>query len=113
MSGMTCFRHATELRGLLPMQLPSNMQANGMPRWETHKKGPMNHGNIRTFGKDGHLIYWGDAVTVLEEKVPDESANLIFADPPYSIGKRLLTFVINGRRSQNTRSGARVGLNCA
>ena len=31
---------------------------------------PMNHDNIRTFGKDEHLIHWGDAVTVLEEKVP-------------------------------------------
>ena len=59
---------------------------------DTQKRGPMNHGNIRTFGKDGHLIYWGDAVTVLAGKVPDESADLIFADPPYSIGKRFANF---------------------
>ena len=43
--------------------------------------------DIRTFGDNGHVIYWGDSATVLEEKVSDESVDLIFADPPYSIGK--------------------------
>lgn len=33
-------------------------------------------------------IYWGDAVAVLKEHVPDASVDLIFADPPYNIGKR-------------------------
>ena len=75
------------------MHLSGNMEWQDVPRWETHKqRNPMNHGNIRTFGKDGHLIHWGDAVTVLEEKVPDESVDLIFADPPYSIGKRFANF---------------------
>ena len=48
--------------------------------------------SIRTFEKDGHVIHWGNAVTVLEEKVSDQSVDLIFADPPYGIGKRFATF---------------------
>lgn len=43
---------------------------------------------IRTFEKDGHIIHWGDAVTTLENRIRDQSVDLIFADPPYSIGKR-------------------------
>ena len=47
---------------------------------------------IRTFEKDGHIIQWGDATAVLERKVSDQSIDLIFADPPYSIGKRFADF---------------------
>ncbi len=52
----------------------------------------MKQGDIRTFQKDGHIIYWGDAVTVLKEKVADQSVDLIFADPPYGIGKQFANF---------------------
>ena len=52
----------------------------------------MKQGDIRTFQKDGHIIYWGDAVTVLKEKVTDQSVDLIFADPPYGIGKQFANF---------------------
>ena len=52
----------------------------------------MNDGYIRTFSRNGHVIYWGDALTVLKEKVADKSVDLIFADPPYSIGKRFGSF---------------------
>ena len=52
----------------------------------------MKHGSIRTFEKGGHIIHWGDAVATLERKVPDQSIDLIFADPPYSIGKKFSGF---------------------
>lgn len=48
--------------------------------------------NIRSFASDGHLVFWGDAVSVMEQRVEDESVDLIFADPPYSIGKRFVNF---------------------
>ena len=52
----------------------------------------MKQGDIRTFQKNGHLIYWGDAVAVLKEKIADRSIDLIFADPPYGIGKQFANF---------------------
>lgn len=45
-----------------------------------------------TFERDGHTVILGDAVGQLRQ-IPDESVNLIFADPPYNIGKNF-----NGRR---------------
>ena len=54
----------------------------------TQKEPIVKQGNIRTFEKDGHVIHWGDAVATLEQKIADQSVDLIFADPPYSIGKR-------------------------
>lgn len=41
---------------------------------------------------DGHAIIHGDAIAALEQLVPDKSVDLIFADPPYNIGKNF-----NGR----------------
>lgn len=41
---------------------------------------------MQTFEKDGHKIIHGDAIEVLKE-VPDSSVDLIFADPPYNLGK--------------------------
>ncbi len=41
----------------------------------------------QVFEKDNHKIYWGDALQVLSAEVPDTSIDLIFADPPYNIGK--------------------------
>lgn len=40
-----------------------------------------------------HVIYWGDVLQVLEECVPDHSIDLLFADPPYNIGKRYDSFL--------------------
>lgn len=34
-----------------------------------------------------HLIYQGDAIDILENEIEDSSIDLIFADPPYNIGK--------------------------
>ena len=39
------------------------------------------------FEKDGHKIYWGDSINILQNQIPDESIDLIFVDPPYNIGK--------------------------
>jgi adenine-specific DNA-methyltransferase len=39
------------------------------------------------FEKDGHTIYWGDAINTLQNYIPDNAVHLIFADPPYNIGK--------------------------
>lgn len=49
--------------------------------------------NIRCFSKNSETIYWGDALHVLENCVPDASVDLIFADPPYNIGKKFANFV--------------------
>lgn len=48
--------------------------------------------SYREFSKDGHTVLWGDALHVLDECVSDESVQLIFADPPYNIGKRYANF---------------------
>ena len=42
--------------------------------------------NLQIFEKDTDKIILGDAIEALST-VPDESVNLIFADPPYNIGK--------------------------
>lgn len=50
---------------------------------------------INTYNKDGHIIYNGDAIQVLESKLKDKSIDLIFVDPPYNIGKDF-----NGRKDK-------------
>lgn len=43
---------------------------------------------MNIFSSGLHVIYHGDVIRVLESGcVPDESVDLIFADPPYNIGK--------------------------
>ena len=42
--------------------------------------------DIEKYGENGQIIYHGDALKVLE-RIPDESVDLIFVDPPYNIGK--------------------------
>lgn len=44
------------------------------------------------YSKNGHTILHGDALTALVEGVADSSVDLIFADPPYNIGKRFGEF---------------------
>lgn len=53
----------------------------------------MTQGLMATFRTDDHVIYWGDALHVLRECIPDASVDLIFADPPYNIGKKFLGFL--------------------
>lgn len=50
---------------------------------------------INPYSKDGHVIYNGDAIQVLESKIEDKSIDLIFVDPPYNIGKDF-----NGRKDK-------------
>lgn len=47
---------------------------------------------MNLFKKNGHTIIWEDAVEALTTEIPDRSVDLIFADPPYNIGKNF-----NGR----------------
>ena len=42
---------------------------------------------IKEYEKDGHFIYNGDAIEILDTKIKDNSIDLIFVDPPYNIGK--------------------------
>lgn len=42
---------------------------------------------MEIFGTNSHRIIHGDALQALQTLVPDESVDLIFADPPYNIGK--------------------------
>jgi len=44
------------------------------------------------FRSPGHTIYHGDAIDVMTSNIPDASVNLIFADPPYNIGKMFSGF---------------------
>ena len=50
---------------------------------------------MKTYNKDGHTIYNGDAIQVLESKIEDKSIDLIFVDPLYNIGKDF-----NGRKGK-------------
>jgi len=51
--------------------------------------------STQIFEKDGHKVILGDALEVLTTLIPDESIDLIFADPPYNIGKDF-----NGRKDK-------------
>ncbi len=51
--------------------------------------------NYQVFRKDDHQIILGDALDALKNAVPDGTVDLIFADPPYNIGKDF-----NGRKDK-------------
>jgi adenine-specific DNA-methyltransferase len=40
-----------------------------------------------TYKHENHIIYQGDALEILEKNIENASIDLIFADPPYNIGK--------------------------
>jgi len=42
---------------------------------------------MERFENNGHVIIWGDAIEVLSTEIQDHTIDLIFADPPYNIGK--------------------------
>ncbi len=44
---------------------------------------------MKVFQKNGHKIILGDAIEALES-IENESVDLIFADPPYNIGKKFV-----------------------
>ncbi len=47
--------------------------------------------HFETYAAGGHTIYHGDVLDVLSS-LPDQSVDLIFADPPYNIGKKYVDF---------------------
>ncbi len=47
---------------------------------------------MKAFENNDHKIYQGDAIDVLQNKIENNSIDLIFVDPPYNIGKNF-----NGR----------------
>ena len=50
---------------------------------------------MKKFEKDSNIVIWGDALEALSSQIPDKSIDLIFADPPYNIGKDF-----NGRKDK-------------
>lgn len=52
----------------------------------------MNTDSVEIFGTDDTKLFWGEAIYILERLVPDESVDLVFADPPYNIGKQFGNF---------------------
>ena len=46
----------------------------------------------RIFTKDKHTIIWGNALDIIDAEIEDGSVQLIFADPPYNIGKHFANF---------------------
>lgn len=42
---------------------------------------------MEVFTKDEQTIYFGDALEVLKNRIPNDSVDLVFVDPPYNIGK--------------------------
>jgi len=50
---------------------------------------------MNKFENNGHEIYQGDAIEILQDKIEDRSVDLIFVDPPYNIGKNF-----NGRKDK-------------
>jgi site-specific DNA-methyltransferase (adenine-specific) len=50
---------------------------------------------VEIFERDGHKVIWGEAIQVLSSEIKDNSIDLVFADPPYNIGKDF-----NGRKDK-------------
>ena len=48
---------------------------------------PVTTDKISSFSNEVAQIYEGNCLKVLREAIPDSSVDLIFADPPYNIGK--------------------------
>ena len=46
----------------------------------------MSNSEVKILGTADHRIFFGDALEALQQ-IPDGSVDLIFADPPYNIGK--------------------------
>lgn len=58
-------------------------------------KQPLNLKPETYFSTDGVVVVQGDAIDVLEALVEDGAVNLLFADPPYNIGKSFGEFQDN------------------
>ena len=53
----------------------------------------MSSDSVEVFGTDDTKLFWGDALHVLRHLIPDQSVDLVFADPPYNIGKLFGNFL--------------------
>ena len=53
---------------------------------------------MNILGTADYKIIHGDAIEALENEISDNSIDLIFADPPYNIGKngQVMTSIFNG-----------------
>ena len=52
---------------------------------------------MKKFINDSQTIYLGDCIEVFNKEIPEASIDLIFADPPYNIGKKF-----NGKSEKKT-----------
>ncbi len=59
---------------------------------------------LKIFEHENHKIIFGDALEALHSLIPDQSIDLIFADPPYNIGKDF-----NGRKDKWATEEAYIG----
>lgn len=50
---------------------------------------------MKIYKNENHAIIHGDVMEVLSAHIPDASVDLVFADPPYNIGKNF-----NGRKDR-------------
>ena len=58
------------------------------PPFRKERNGMRNEDKESVFSSSSAKIYWGDSIDVLQNHIPDSSIDLIFADPPYNIGKQ-------------------------
>ncbi|MDZ4770422.1 MAG: adenine-specific DNA-methyltransferase [Chloroflexota bacterium] len=47
---------------------------------------------VSQYSRDGHTVVHGDFLAVIDDIVEDGSVSLVFADPPYNIGKQFAEF---------------------
>ena len=59
---------------------------------------------MKKFENNSTTIIWGDVLEVLSTQIPDKSVDIIFADPPYNIGKNF-----NGREDKWNSDEAYLG----
>ena len=47
---------------------------------------------MKKYESGNHVIYQGDALTLMRAYIPSNSIDLIFLDPPYNLGKQFSNF---------------------
>lgn len=60
---------------------------------------------MNLLGTNSYKIIHGDAIEALKNEIEDNSVDLIFADPPYNIGKNFAGCIDNGRLMINIYHG--------
>lgn len=87
---MRAWTRRTGIKDKRPRKASILHDSDEIPSYETDPLARME-----MFEAEGHAIIWGDAIQALATKIPDASVDLIFADPPYNIGK-----CFNGRKDE-------------